>query len=187
MDETRDWQHFQDKWVRLLEQKTGQGVDDWKRRIKKEKLKDEKSLRDWLTEQGVTGYARMLLVMECFGYPDFATATADELVEAQYADRPQLRPIYEAIIAAARELGAIVQTRKTYVSLVAPRRTFARIQATTKTRVDLGLRLDGQTAGGRLQPSRIHESMKLQISFTALAEVDAEALTWLKQAYTQNS
>jgi hypothetical protein len=28
--------------------------------------------------------------------------------------------------------------------------------------------------------------MKLQISFTALDEVDAEALGWLKKAYDQN-
>ena len=39
----------------------------------------------------------------------------------------------------------------------------------------------------RKQPSRIHETMKLQISFTKLEEVDAEALGWLKKAYDENS
>jgi hypothetical protein len=46
---------------------------------------------------------------------------------------------------------------------------------------------DGQKPGGRLQPSRIHETMKLQISFTTPDEVNAEALNWLKKAYDQNS
>ena len=65
--------------------------------------------------------------MERFGYPDFVTASADELIEAQYADRPHLRPIYEAIVAATRKLGDfVIQARKGYVSLVTPRRTFAR-------------------------------------------------------------
>jgi hypothetical protein len=48
------------------------------------------------------------------------------------------------------------------------------------------LRLDGKKPGGRLQPSRIHETMKLQISFTTRDEVDAEALDWLKKAYDQD-
>jgi hypothetical protein len=80
----------------------------------------------------------------------------------------------------------VVQTRKTYVSLATPRRTFARIQPTTRQRVDLGLRFQGQQPGGRLQPSKIHETMALQISLTTLEEVDAEVLSWLQQAYDQN-
>src|SRR4030095_6680311 len=169
--QVRDWQGMRAMSARLLEKRTGKGVDAWNRRIKTGRFKDEQSLRAWLTEQDVTGYAQSLLVMERFGYPDFLLASADELIEAQYADRPHLRPIYEAIVAAARNLGEIVvQARKGYVSLVTPRRTFARVQATTKNRVDLGLRIDGENPGGRLQPSS-HETMKLQISFTTLREV----------------
>ncbi len=67
-----------------------------------------------------------------------------------------------------------------------PRRTFARIQPTTRQRVDLGLRLEGQQPGGRLTPSKIHETMPLQISLTKLDEVDAEVLDWLQRAYDRN-
>ena len=124
--------------------------------------------------------------MERFGYPDFLTASAQDLIAAQYANRPNLRPIYEAIIAAAVDLGeCVIQARKGFVSLLTPRRTFARVIA-TKDRVDLGLRLDGTQPTGRLQPSKIHETMKLQILFTTVNEVDAEALSWLKKAYDLN-
>jgi hypothetical protein len=187
-EKMRDWSHFRDMWIRVLEKQTGKGLDHWNARIRKEKVADERSLKAWLARQRVTGYAEQLLVMEQFGYPDFLTAPADELIEAQYADRPHLRPIYESIVAAVRNLGEfVIQARKGYVSLVTPRRTFARVQATTKNRVDLGLRLDGKKAGGRLRRSTIHETMKLQISFTTLDEVDAEALGWLKKAYNENS
>jgi|SRR5215468_1187854 len=187
MAQTRDWQGMRDMSARLLKERTGEDVDTWNRRIKKERFDDEKSLRAWLTNQGVTGYAQSLLVMERFGYPDFFLASADELIEGQYADRPQLRPIFDAIIDAAAGLGeVIIQTRKTYVSLVTPRRTFARVQPTTKNRVDLGLRLEEQKPGGRLQPSKIHETMRLQISLTTRDEVDSEVLGWLQQAYDQN-
>jgi hypothetical protein len=188
MTRARDWQRNRDMWVRVLERQTGEGMDAWKRRIATERLRDERSLRAWLTRQGVTGYAQSLLVMERFGYPDFVLATADQLIERQYADRPHLRPIYDAIVAAATRCGeVIIQARKTYVSLVTPRRTFARVQPTTKTRVDLGLRLDGRRPSGRLQPSKIHETMRLQVSVTAPNQVDSDVQKWLQQAYAENS
>lgn len=187
MAKTRDWQRMKDMSARLLMERSGADVDTWNRRIRREGLDDEGKLRAWLTKQGVTGYAQSLLVMERFGYPDFLLATADELIDGQYADRPKLRRIYDAIIDAAAMLGEVtIQARKTYVSLVSPRRTFARVQPTTKNRVDLGLRLQGQRPGGRLQPSKIHETMQLQISLTAPEEVDSEVLGWLQRAYSEN-
>jgi hypothetical protein len=187
MEKTRDWQRNRQMWIRVLERQTGEGVEVWNQRIKKQRLRDEGSLRAWLAEQGVTGYARSLLVMERFGYPAFIRATAPELIRNQYADRPHLRPIYDTLIEVAMGLGdVIVQARQTFVSLVSPRRTFARIQPTTKLRVDLGLRLDGQAPAGRLQPSTIHETMRLQIGLTTPADVDAEVRGWLRKAYREN-
>src|SRR5262245_38915262 len=187
MAQTRDWKAMRDMSARLLKERTGEDVAAWNRRVKKERFNDEKSLRAWLTKQGVTGYAQSLLVMERFGYPDFLLASADELIDGQYEDRPHLRPILDAILGAAAGLGEVtIQARKTYVSLVSPRRTFARVQPTTKNRVDLGLRLDGQKPGGRLLPSKIHETMRIQISFTMRDEVDSEALDWLQRAYDHN-
>jgi len=187
MAKTRDWQGMKDMSARLLKERTGEGVETWNRRIKRERLDEEESLRVWLTKQGVTGYAQSLLVMERFGYPDFLLATADELINGQYTDRAQLRPIFDALIDAAAGLGQVtIQARKTYISLVSPRRTFARIQATTKNRVDLGLRLEGRKPKGRLQPSKIQETMQVQIGLTAPDEVDSEVLGWLQQAYDEN-
>jgi hypothetical protein len=185
----RDWKSMWEMSARLLKERTGDDLDTWNQRIKGEAgLTDEKSLRVWLTQHGVTGYAQTMLVMERFGYPDFFLSSADELIDGQYADRPHLRTILDAILEAAAGLGEVViQTRKTYISLVTPRRTFARVQPTTKDRVDLGLRLEGQAPSGRLLPSKIHESMRLQISLTSPDEVDSEILDWLQLAYEQNS
>lgn len=187
MVQVRDWQSMKAMSARLLQERTGLDVAEWNRRIQAQPLQEEKGLRAWLNEQGVTGYAQNLLVMERFGYPDFMQASANELIEGQYADRPQLRPVFEAILSAVAGLGEVtIQARKTYVSLMTARRTFARVQATTKQRIDLGLRLEGQEPGGRLRPSKIHASTPLQISLTGPEEVDAEVLDWLQKAYDQN-
>src|SRR5437867_3543285 len=185
---TRDWEGMRTMSERLLEKRTGEGVATWNRRIKREQLADEASLRAWLSKQGVTGYAQNLLVMERFGYPDFLTATADELIDGQYADRPQLRPIFDAVIAIAVGLGDVtIQARKTYVSLVSPRRTFARVQPTTRDRVDLGLRLEGEKPRGRLKPSKIHETMPVQIGLTSPKDVDTEVIRFLQRAYRESA
>ena len=182
-----DWRQNRDRWIGLLKNQTSEGLDTWNQRIREATITDERQLRNWLSVQGITGYAQLLLVMERFGYPDFVLATADELIEKQYADRAHLRPIYDAIIVASECYGELViQARKTYVSLVTPRRTFARVQP-RKSHVDLGLRLENCEVGGRLETSRIHHTMRVQIALTKPEEVDTEVQSWIERAYLENS
>jgi hypothetical protein len=189
--EVRTWQGMRDWSAQLLERATGKNVAAWNRVITRRRFAKEPALRKWLTAQGVSGYAQMLLVWERFGYPDFMTAGANDLIGRQYADRPSLRPILDATLAALPGLGqiAVVQARKTYVSLVSKRRTFAVIQATTKDRVDLGLRLRDQPAHGRLKPGRGvgNGSMTVRVPLSSPADLDDEALGWLKRAYDENA
>jgi len=112
--------------------------------------------------------------------------TADELIAGQYAGGPHLRAIFDAIINAAMECGDIIlQARKTYVSLVAPRRTFARIKP-LRNQVDLGLRLEQCEPVGRIEPSRIHHTMRVQIGLTSPQDVDPEVRHLLAQAFLEN-
>jgi len=182
------WREMRDWAAHLLRSRTGQDVAAWNRRVAEAGLPDEQALRAWLDGQGVTGYAQALLVWERFGYPDFLTAEADELIAGQYSDRPQLRPVFDAVLAALPAVGpATVQARKTMVSLVTPRLTFAVIQATTKSRVDLGLRLEHERPGGRLLAAGDLGAATVRIGLTRPEDVDAEVLGWLRRAYQQNA
>ena len=91
MGQIRDWGAMKEMCARLLKERTSEHVETWNRRIRRAELKDESELRAWLAAKGITGYAQKLLVMERFGYPDFLLASADQLVDCQYEDRPQLR------------------------------------------------------------------------------------------------
>lgn len=116
------------------------------------------------------------------------TAEADDLIAGQYRDRPRLRPVLDAVLAAVPSLGPVtVQARGTIVSLATPRRTFAVVKATTKSRVDLGLRLDNTQPGGRLLPARDIGAATVRIPLTAPDDVDEEALGWLQRAYDENA
>ena len=184
----KSWEEMRDWAARLLLSRTGADVQAWNRRVADTGLAEEQALRSWLAGQGVTGYSQALLVWERFGYPDFMTTGADELIGAQYADRPQLRPVLDAVLAALPALGQVtVQARKTLVSLVGPRRTFAVVQATTKNRVDLGLRLDHEEPGGRLLVARDIGAATLRIPLTGPDDLDDEVLGLLRRAYEENA
>jgi hypothetical protein len=189
MPQARSWQEMRGQIVEILERRTGAGLAAWNARIAAAAPASEADLRTWLDEQGVEGYPRMLLVYERFGYPDFLLAGADDLIDGQYADRPALRPILDALLVVAPSLGTVeVQARKTYVTLLTPRRTFASIEPRTRTRVDLGLRLPGPMRDGRLEPSTSlgQSGMTARIGLASADDVDDEVVGWLQRAYAAN-
>lgn len=189
MAEVESWERFRGYAVVLLERRTGAGLTVWTRRIKKSGAdKNEAMLRDWLENQGITGYPQQLLMFERFGYPDYLVAGADQLIDAQYSDRESLRPILDRILAATANLAGVrVQARKGYVTLVTPRRTFALIRA-TKSRVDLGFRLEGKKPRGRLVAagSMPQEWSTVKFELASPADVDDAVLKVLAQAYKAN-
>ena len=117
------------------------------------------------------------------GRPD----DAEELIAGQYSDRPQLRHVLDAVLAGLPALGPVtVQARRTLVSLCTPRRVFAVVQPTTRSRVDLGLRLEHERPGGRLLAARDLGAATVRIPLTRPEEVDAEVIGWLRRAYQEN-
>jgi hypothetical protein len=125
--------------------------------------------------------------------PGLLSAEAVQLIDGQYADRPHLRPILDAVLAALPALGEVtVEARRTIVSLVSPRRTFAWVQATTRNRVDLGLRLDDLKSGelppgARMQAAKNLGAATVGIALTEPGQLDDEALRWLRRAYEQST
>jgi hypothetical protein len=181
------WEEMRTRSLGLLERGTGRSLADWNGEIAGIGFDAEPELREWLEERGVSGYAQAVLVWERFGYPAFMTASSDQLVSGQYHDRPLLRPILDALLAIASELpGTVVQARKGFVALVA-RRTYAVIRPATRARVDLGLRLPNRELDGRLlAPGAGLASCTARIALATSADVDAEVVEWLRQAWSAN-
>ncbi|HEY4017264.1 MAG TPA: DUF5655 domain-containing protein [Pseudonocardiaceae bacterium] len=185
----RTWEPMRQRIHAQLERQTSRGVAQWNADIAKAEPPDQDALRAWLTEHDVTGYPQMLLVWETFGYPDFLAAGSDELIGNQYADRQHLRPIFDAVIAAVSGFDGIeVQARKTYVALLSPRRTFGIVKASTKTRIDVGLRLSNPAPHGRLLPAKSlgNDTITVRVGLEKPDDLDAEAIGWFERAYEEN-
>jgi len=115
---------------------------------------------------------------------------ADALIEGQYADRPQLRPILDAVLAILPELAPVtVRPRGTLVTLFTPRRAFAAVRPTTRSRVDLGLRLDGTGPGGRLLAGGNvgGGGVTVRVALAGPDDVDDEVRELMRRAYAENA
>ena len=169
--------------------KTGRSLSDWIQVIAAAGLEKHGDIMKMLKgEHGVThGFANAISALyrqQAAGGPP----SDDQLIEAQYAGaKGDLRPIYEAVVAAAASFGTDVEIapKKSYVSLRRGKQ-FAIVQATTRTRVDLGLNLKGEAPAGRLEGGNVFSGMCThRVRLTSPAAVDADVIEWLKKAYDQ--
>jgi hypothetical protein len=152
-------------------------------------LANDAELRAWMRDaHGITGYAQYAVSWKMFGYPDFMLRDADELLDAQYANHPELRTIANALLAWAAETeGVEIQLRKGYVSLHSARRKFAQITRANNSCVDVTLRIDAP-AEGRLEAVKVREGnfFARRIRLRDEAAIDDEVLAYLARALHQN-
>jgi hypothetical protein len=189
MGEIGTWESMRARIGLQLLRQTNRDVEGWREQIAASGISEQAELHSWLTEQGVEGYPRMLLIWETFGYPEFLLASADELIGGQYRDRPALRPIFDAVLESLLQLGDVaVQACKTYVSVLTPRRTFAAIKPSTKHRVDLELRLEAVKPTGVLKSAnRVgSDTINVRIGLNCVEDLTPEVLRWAVRAYEEN-
>ncbi|MBO0814775.1 MAG: hypothetical protein J2P30_06445 [Actinobacteria bacterium] len=128
------------------------------------------------------------VLRDAVGGDDRALREAEELIDGQYDDRPQLRAVLDRVLTALPPLGPVtVLARRTVVSLSTPRRVFAVVAAMTRSRVDLGLRLEHEGPGGRLLAARNLGPSTVRIALSRHQDVDAEVLGCLRRAYKENA
>ncbi len=173
---------------RNLPAKTGRSFEEWVALLKAEGPATRKECVAWLKQvHGLGTVTAEQIAGEAAKPADYRELTSEEMLAAQYAGaKAALFPIYERLIGALTRLGpdVAVEPRQTYVSVRSVAQ-FAVIQASTRTRVDLGLRLPGEAATDRLLPAGSFGSGNVthRVALCSPDDVDAEVEGWLGQAY----
>lgn len=169
----------------LLE-KTGKSLAEWKKIVKATGLQKHGEILKFLkTEHGFThGFANFVSLK--YREADAGSHNAEDLLQAQYAKgKEALLPIYEKLKSAISAFGDDIEfvPKKANVS-VRRKKQFALIQPSTKTRIDLGLKIKGKDTDGRLEGSGPFGSMCThRVRLSEASEVDGEIIAWLKEAY----
>lgn len=171
-----------------LKEKTGRSLDEWIALAEASKKTKHGELVNHLkADHGLThGYANLVAHRMLKSDAGSMADEGEDLVAAQYEGaKAPLRPIYDAILAAANRFGPDVEPapKKAYVSLRRSKQ-FAIIQPSTATRVDVGINLKGVAPTTRLEASGSFNSMVThRVRLASAADVDDELIQWLRQAY----
>lgn len=169
----------------LLE-KTGKTLEAWVKIVHEQDLDKYGDIMKYLKgDHGMThGFANFVSLKS--RKSDAGSMEEEDLIAAQYSgDKGALKPIYQLLRNKIAALGDDVEfaPKKANVSC-RRKKQFALIQPSTKTRVDLGLKLKGKEVSGRLESSGPFGAMCThRIQLTQVDQVDEEVISWIKEAY----
>ncbi len=169
-----------------LLKKTGQPLGYWVEIVRKEKFEKHGEILKFLKSEHDFTHGFANFVAHKARESDAASQDADELVTNQYAKgKEHLKPIYEKLRKDIAKLGKDIEFVPKKASVSCRRKyQFALIQPSTKTRIDLGLKLKGKDTGERLEGSGPFGAMCThRVQLTEIKQVDKELLAWISEAY----
>jgi hypothetical protein len=171
-----------EEMIKAIERRYGRSAGEWIAALPAGWHADRKA---WLMEQGLhSNHASAVLWWERHGAA--IESGGGELIDRPYAGAKEgLRPIYERVAEVIAGFEDVeVGPRGTYVSFGRPKQ-FALVQPSTKTRVDVGLRLPGVAATERLRDAGSFGSGNIthKVALSSSDDVDAELEAWLRDAY----
>jgi hypothetical protein len=169
-----------------IEKRTGKTLAALAKIIKSSGLTKHGEIRDMLKRELGMGHgdANTLVhhVLDPAGSGE--SPSIEESVSSLYTGpKAALRPIHDELMARIENFGKFeVAPKKTYVSL-RRKKQFAMIGPATNTRVEVGINKKGLKAAARLVAMPPKGMCDFKVKLTEVAEVDAELLDWIRQAY----
>jgi Domain of unknown function (DUF5655)/Domain of unknown function (DUF4287) len=189
-------------WIDTLPQKTGRTLDEWLRLLAEQgppmEKANEKERAAWLRSEHGLGtnsaawiVARSMGVVEDDGDPEGYLRRAVDSVEAMFAGKAPLMPVYDELLRLGLALAPDVKACPCATMVPLYRNhVFAQIKPTTKTRIDLGFALRDTPVTGRLIDTGgfvKKDRISHRIPISSLAEIDDEVRRWLRRAYEMDA
>ena len=172
----------------LLE-KTGEPLSHWIDVIRNSRLEKHSDIIKYLkSKHGFThGFANFVALKALKS--DAASFKANDLIEAQYnKGKEELKPIYDLLIKKIKTIGDNIEIipKKANVS-IKTKKQFALIQPSTKTRIDIGLKLPDEPTNERLKNSGSFGTMCThRVEIYSKEDIDQELLDWLTESYKRS-
>lgn len=166
-----------------IERATGRSLAEWIEVVRASGLeKHGETVALLKAEHGLGHGNANLIVIKARESLAGGTASAENQVESHYAGKnAQLRPAYEAVVAAVRNFGDDVELapKKTYVSL-RRHKQFGQV-GPAAGQLEVCLNLPGRDGTDRLKP--ISGMATHRVRIVDRSGLDDELLGWLREAY----
>lgn len=124
------------------------------------------------------------IVMKSDGTSAAAGLSGTEVLDGLYSGpKASLRALHDALLAAMRAFGPFEEApKKAYVGY-RRKKQFATIGPATKSEVEVGLNMKGVPGTPRLQVLPDGQMCSHRVRLATIAQVDAELLGWIRQAF----
>ena len=171
-----------------IQKKTGKSLDELAAMAKKSGLTKHGELRDMFKEKLGLGHgdanALVHTILQSDGTRAAEGKNEDAVLDEIYSGaKAGFRPIHEALIKHIDRFGEYeVVPKKGYVSL-RRQKQFAMIGPKTNTRFEVGINAKDFKKNSRLAEQPKGSMCNYIVSLTAVDQVDAELIVWLKSAY----
>ena len=169
--------------VANLERSSGRSLAEWVELVRTSGIEKHGEAVAMLKRDHGLGHGNAnLVVIKAREAAAGGPASDDDLVASHYRGRhAELRPAYDAVVAAVRKFGADVELapKKTYVSL-RRRKQFAQV-GPAAGQLEVGVNLPGHPETERLRPMSGMATHRVRIADAS--GLDDELLGWLREAY----
>jgi hypothetical protein len=173
-----------------IEKRTGKSLEELTKIVRTSGLTKHGEIRDMLKRDLGMGHGDANTLVHHVlksDNPDTAAAknlSTDEVAAELYTGvKAPLLPIHEKLMAEINKFGDFeIAPKKTYVSL-RRKKQFAMIGPATNSRVEVGLNIKSLTPDERLIEMPAGSMCNYKVNLTDAAEVNAELITWIKQAF----
>jgi CheY-like chemotaxis protein len=140
----------------------------------------------WLKDEYGLGHGHAMAIVAMIKKQTTPRASADEKVNRHFTGKKaHWRPVYDELIQTVTAFGpdTDVLAGGTYLSLRRAGKKFAIVNV-TGDRLDVGIKLKGVAADGRLEPAGSWNSMVThRVRIHNPADVDPELVEWVQRAY----
>ena len=165
-----------------MPEKTGKALNEWKSLLKTKSFsKHSEAVRFLKEEYNVThGFANTIVTLS-----KEENITQVDLVKNQYQGKENLMPIYKKLLSLVKGFGndVTISPKKSSVSIIR-KKQFALVKPSTKTRIDLGLKIKDKPTTDRLENSGPFGTMCThRVKLFEVSQIDNELKDWLKEAY----
>ncbi|MBL8207467.1 MAG: DUF4287 domain-containing protein [Blastocatellia bacterium] len=176
--------------LKNIQTKTGKSLEELSSLVQQSGLSKHGEIREMLKQKLGLGHGdantltHFALKSDGASAAQASNATIDDVVAAIYVGaKEHLRPIHDAVMTAIHPMGEFeIAPKKGYVSL-RRKKQFAMITPATNTRVEVGLNMKGVEGTERLLAQPPGGMCNYKVKLTSAAEVDAELIGWIAQAF----
>jgi Domain of unknown function (DUF4287)/Domain of unknown function (DUF5655) len=174
-------------YLDTVKAKTGKTPADFAKLASAKGLTKHGELVAWLKSDFELGHGHANAIVSVLLKSESRAASGDEKLEKLFSGKKAVwLEAVNALISSIKNLGVDIEAlaNETYVNILVDKKKFAIVQPSSAERLDIGIKMKGIAAEGRLEAAGSWNNMVThRVRVSDATEIDAELLGWVKQAY----